>query len=311
MLRFDGHHEVGDALRGGVVAIGNFDGLHRGHQALFAQAKERAKERGVPSGVLTFEPHPVRVLAPRLAPPLILTLEEKVQGIEAAGIDVLVLQPFTRDFAKTPPEAFAKDLLLGSLQVSGVVVGPDFSFGHRGAGKVSDLERWLGEAGTTVDVVPAVKEGGLVCSSTKVREFVLAGRVDAARLLLGRPYGLKGRVVPGDGRGKRIGIPTANLKTERELLPKLGVYATRAVLEDGATYESVTNIGLRPTFRGEGVRIETHLFGFDGDLYDQEVEILFHRRLRDEQRFRDVEGLRAQVERDIEAAKAALREEPQ
>lgn len=306
MLRIDGHVQADDLLKGGVVAIGNFDGLHRGHQALFARARQRAHERGARAGVLTFEPHPSQVLAPHLAPPLILTLEEKLEGLAAAGLDAVVLEPFQPAFARLSPDAFVRQVLVDGLGVSGVVVGQDFSFGHKGAGKVPDLERLLGEVGASVDVMPPVMEQGVICSSTKVRQFVLEGRVDAAALLLGRPYALRGQVRAGDARGRRMGIPTANVETTRALLPKLGVYATRARLVSGARFDSVTNIGLRPTFNGEGVRIEVHLLDFEGDLYDQQLAVEFRGRLRGEQRFANAQALSAQIARDIEGARALL-----
>lgn len=302
----DGHQQVGDALRGAVVAIGNFDGLHRGHLALFERTKQRARERGAKAAVLTFEPHPVRVLAPRFAPPLILTFEEKLEGLEAAGLEAVVVQPFDRAFASTPPRAFVDDLLVRSLGVSGVVVGPDFSFGHKGAGKVSDLEAWLGEHGASVDVVPAVTEGGMVCSSTKVRELVREGRVDAAAVVLGRTYSLTGVVEDGDKRGRRMKVPTANLRTARELLPQIGVYATAAKLDDGRVLPSVTNVGLRPTFDGEGLRVEAHVLDFEGELYGRPLELLFYERLRDERKFPSADELRRQIAQDVADARAAL-----
>lgn len=302
----DGHERVGDALRGAVLAIGNFDGLHRGHAALFERAKERARERGAKAAALTFEPHPVRVLAPRFAPPLILTLEEKIAGLERAGLDAVVVQPFDRAFASTPPRAFVDEVLVGSLGVSGVVVGPDFSFGHKGAGKVADLEAWLAAHGATVDVVPAVTEGGMVCSSTKVRELVREGRVDAAAIVLGRTYSLTGVVEDGDKRGRRMKVPTANLRTARELLPKIGVYATGAKLDGGPEMPSVTNVGLRPTFDGEGLRIEAHVLDFEGELYDRPLELFFYERLRDERKFASADELRRQIAKDVERARASL-----
>lgn len=305
-VHLDGHEHVGDALRGAVVAIGNFDGLHRGHQALFTRARERARERRAKAAVLTFEPHPARVLAPQFAPPLILTLEEKLAGIKQAGLDAVVVQPFDRAFAATPPRAFVDEILVASLGVSGVVVGPDFSFGHKGAGKVPELKAWLAPHGISVDVVPAVTEGGMVCSSSKVRELVREGRVDAAAIVLGRRYSLTGQVEDGDKRGRRMKVPTANLKTSRELLPKIGVYATGAKLEDGRELASVTNVGLRPTFDGEGVRIEAHLLSFTGELYGRPLELFFYERLRDERKFASADELRAQIAKDVEAARAVL-----
>jgi riboflavin kinase/FMN adenylyltransferase len=307
VLRFDDSAEVKDALQGAVVAIGNFDGLHRGHQALFTRAKQRASERSTLAAVLTFQPHPARVLAPEFAPLLILTLEEKIAGIEAAGLDAVVVQPFDRAFARTPPRQFVDDLLLTQLGCSGVVVGEDFNFGHKGAGRVGALKGWLEDGDATLDVVPTVMEGQLVCSSTKLRELLFEGRVDAASVVLGRPYTITGVVEGGDQRGKKMKVPTANLRTARELLPRMGVYATRARLADGRVVDSVTNIGLRPTFNEDGgVRIEAHLLDFEGDLYEQPIELELVARLRDERKFDSTERLKAQIARDVEQARAHL-----
>lgn len=291
-----------EELRGGVWAIGNFDGLHRGHQALFVRARALAAELGVTSGVLTFSPHPARLLNPGLAPPLILAEDEREAGIAAAGADALVVVHFTRALAAQSPEAFVREVLIERIGARAVVVGEGFRFGNRAAGTADDLRR----LGLRVEEVPPVREGDLVCSSSKIREMVLAGRVESAALVLGRPYRLVGQVVSGDRRGRSIGIPTANLETNRELLPRVGVYATRATLEDGRVFPSVTNIGLRPTFAGEGVRIEAHLLGFDGDLYGQRLVLDVVARIRDEQRFSDVNALVAQIRQDIARAREAL-----
>lgn len=288
--------------RGGAWAIGNFDGLHRGHQALFARARAVAVELGGPSGVVTFSPHPARVLNPQLAPPMILTEEERDAGIAAAGIDALAVVAFGRALADQSPEVFAREVLVTRLGAAAVVVGEGFRFGHRAAGTVDDLRRRL----PRVEVVEPVREGDLMCSSSKIRELVLAGKVEAAARLLGRPYRLTGTVVEGDRRGRTIGIPTANLATRRELLPRVGVYATRVILPDGRTFPSVTNIGLRPTFAGEGVRIESHLLDFDDDLYGQHLSIDLVARVRDEVRFTDAGSLVAQIRADIVRAAEIL-----
>ncbi|MDP2342899.1 MAG: bifunctional riboflavin kinase/FAD synthetase [Deltaproteobacteria bacterium] len=288
-------------LRGAVVAVGNFDGLHRGHLALFAAAKKLAAG---PVGVVTFDPHPVRVLAPHLAPPLILRNDEKEAGLAKLGIDVLYVVPFDAALAALPPQAFIDDVLVKRLGVSGVVVGAGFRFGEKARGSIEDLRRAFGERAVEIAVVT---EGNLVCSSTKIRELVMQGNVDAAGLLLGHAYFVAGEVVSGDARGRTIGIRTANVESRRELLPKVGVYATRAVLADGRVKGSVTNVGLRPTFAGQsGIRIETHIFDLDADLYGQELRLEFIARLRDEQKFANVEALLAQIHLDIAAAKAVL-----
>lgn len=306
MQTFPGFEAANGFLAGGVIAIGNFDGVHRGHQALLRRAILRAQERHARAGVLTFEPHPSKVLAPHLAPPLILHTDEKLHELERAGLDATIVQPFTDAFSQLSPEAFVHEVLQGGIGVSGVVVGQDFSFGKKGAGKVDLLTRLLASTDATVDVVEPVREQGLICSSTKIREFVLAGRVDAAGLLLGRPYWIAGEVIAGDGRGRKMGFPTANIRCRRELLPKVGVYATIVQLSDGREIHSVTNVGLRPTFNGEGVRIEVHLLDFAEDLYGQALQVQFRERLRDERRFVSATELQTQIRADIDASRALL-----
>ena len=286
-----------DAARGAVWAIGNFDGLHRGHEALFA----RARSHGL-AGVLTFTPHPARILNPAFAPRLILTDDEKKRGVAALGIDLYCALPFDAALAALSADEFTRDILVKNLCAKGAVVGEGFRFGHRATGTVDVLRASL----EIVDVVPPVKEGDLVCSSSKIRELILEGKVDAAGKLLGKPYWLEGEVGVGDRRGHTIGIPTANLSTARELLPKLGVYATRARISDGRTFASVTNIGLRPTFNGAGVRIETHLLDFAGDLYGTQLHVDVVAFIRDEMKFPGIDALKAQIKKDIEAAKAVL-----
>jgi riboflavin kinase/FMN adenylyltransferase len=289
--------------RGVVVAIGNFDGLHRGHRALLARARELAASVDATVGVVTFDPHPVKVLASQLAPPLILRADEKEAGLKALGVDVLHVVPFDMKLAALSPAAFIHDLLVQRFHVVGVVVGEGFRFGHKASGGIDDLRAVFHENAVAV---PVVKEGGLVCSSTKVRELVLSGNVEAAGLLLGAPYFLEGVVVRGDGRGRTIGIPTANLESGRELLPKVGVYATRAVLDDGRVRDSVTNVGLRPTFAGAGVRVEAHLFDLDEDLYGRRLTLEMVARIRDERRFSGVAELVAQIHADADAARRLL-----
>lgn len=294
--------DLHERARGGAVAIGNFDGLHRGHRALLDRARALAPGR---AGALTFRPHPVKLLAPHLAPPLLMPYDEKIEGLRALGLDYTLELAFTRERADQAPDAFVKDVLVDGLAVSHVVVGADFSFGKGGAGKVDALRAHLAPSGALVHVVDAVKEGGLVCSSTRIRQFVLEGRVDAAALLLGHAFTLTGDVVKGDGRGRTIGFPTANLQTKGETIPKVGVYATWLFV-DGERSPSVTNVGLRPTFQGEGVRIEAHLLDAGRDLYGRRVSLGFVARLRDEQRFSSAEALTAQIAIDVRAARAAL-----
>lgn len=306
MRTIDGDTALSDEARGAVWAIGNFDGLHRGHQALFKHAQAVAAGHGCHSGVLTFAPHPARVLNPALAPPLIFDPDEKQRGIAAAGIDLYRVLRFDNALASLTAQEFCQRILIEGMGARGVVVGTGFRFGHRAAGTVADLRAAI----HLVDEVAPVKEGDLVCSSSKIRELILDGRVDAAATLLGRSYFLEGVVVEGDKRGRSIGVPTANLRVTRELLPKVGVYATQATLADGRTFPSVTNIGLRPTFQGQDVRIEAHLLGFRGDLYGTRLHLDVIHRLRDEMRFDGIPSLVAQIHADITAAKHALAPSP-
>jgi riboflavin kinase/FMN adenylyltransferase len=297
------------ALRGGALAIGNFDGVHRGHRALLDRARARAGGRGMAAGVLTFEPHPVRVLRPQLAPPLLTSLPRKLELLEAAGVEAVVVQPFDLDYAATPAAGFvARDLR--PLGVGDVVVGWDFTAGHERA-RVEALRPLLEAAGMALQVVEPVAEGGLTVSSTKIREFLLEGNVEGAALLLARPHDLDGVVARGAGRGRGFGFATANVATAA-LLPALGVYVVRALLGGGpagaAVHGGVCNVGVKPTVDASGrVSAEVHLFDFDGrDLYGEAIRIAFLARLREERRFPSVEALRTQIAADAERARTLL-----
>ncbi|MDX2009746.1 MAG: bifunctional riboflavin kinase/FAD synthetase [Myxococcaceae bacterium] len=283
-----------------AVCLGNFDGVHLGHQALFAQARALG-----PVFAVTFDPHPGKVLQPQLAPRLIATRARKLELLGEAGVAATVVQPFTREYARTSPEAFEATLLDG-LRAAAVVVGYDFTYGQARAGTVASLSDAAAKRGAVVRVVPAVTVDGVVVSSSKVREYVLEGRVDTAARLLGRPFDLDGTVVTGQQRGRTIGFPTANVDTDNELRPASGVYAVRARLEGGRVFGGAANIGVKPTFEGRDVTIECHLFDFSGDLYGQRVRVSFLERLRGEQRFAGVEALKAQIERDVLAARAIV-----
>jgi riboflavin kinase/FMN adenylyltransferase len=297
--------EAGPDLAGGVWAIGNFDGVHLGHQALLKRAEKEGS--GARWGVLTFDPHPARLLAPEYAPPLILNATEKREALAKMGVPNCLEQSFTRDFAALSPRDFVDRVLLQGLGVAGVVVGEDFSFGKKALGKVKDLQEWLSEGGATAHVVGPVRSEGLICSSSKIRELVLQGRVDGAGHLLGRPYFLAGRVVEGDGRGRKIGVATANLEIDRELMPKLGVYAGFARLSSGENLPAVTNIGLRPTFSGEGIRVEAHLLDCELDLYGQSLVVELHAHLRDERKFGGPEALTEQIRKDVAQTRDVLK----
>jgi riboflavin kinase/FMN adenylyltransferase len=287
-----------------VVAIGNFDGVHVGHRALLGRAVERARALGGEAAVLTFQPHPAKVLAPQFAPPLICTMERKVELFEEVGIDVAVLEPFTRELAGLAPEEFIGKILRDGLGAEEIVVGYDFTYGKKRGGNVETLRAG---AGVPVHVIPAVTVDGLVASSTKIREFVLEGRVDGAEMLLGRPFDVDGEVVKGAQRGRELGIPTANIAARGELLPRPGIYVTQSRLP-GETHwrPSVTSLGLNPTFGGDKLSLEVHLLDFAGDLYGQVLRTAFRGWLRAEERFTSVEALVDQIKKDIEAARLML-----
>jgi riboflavin kinase / FMN adenylyltransferase len=294
-------HSLEDAraLAGVALALGNFDGVHLGHRALFKEASERGRP-----GALTLEPHPGKVLQPELAPRLITPLPRKLQLMEAAGLEAVVVLPFTLAFARTPARDF-EALLFDRAGVRAVVVGRDYTYGAQRAGTVVTLGEAALRRGAMVAVVEPVTVGGVVASSSRIREYILEGRVSAARALLGRPFDLDGVVVKGDGRGRSIGWPTANVDTHGELLPGSGVYAVRVRTPEGWR-GGAANIGTKPTFGGSAVTVEVHLLDWSGDLYGQEVRVEFLERLRPERRFASVSELTAQIQRDVEEARVVL-----
>jgi riboflavin kinase/FMN adenylyltransferase len=305
-----GHRALSRRLRRPVVGIGNFDGVHRGHLHLLGEVRRRAAATGGEAVVLTFSPHPAKVLAPRLAPPLITSERRKLELLGEAGIEVCVAEPFDARLAALPPDAFVDDVLVGALGVTEVCVGYNFTFGRARAGSATTLAERGRERGFVVAVIEPISVDGIVCSSTKVREFVLAGRMDGAALLLGRDFEVEGPVVRGDGRGRTIGVPTVNLQPETELLPRPGVYAGWALLPSGERHDAAINVGTNPTFTADaaasGLRVEAHLIDFAArELVGARVRLGFALRLRDEQRFPSVDALVTQIRRDIEATRAA------
>ncbi len=289
-----------------AVAVGNFDGVHRGHQALVAAAVARARGTGGAAVVLTFDPHPARVLRPDKAPATLTTLAQKEELVAALGIDRLIVLPFDSRLAALSPEAFAREVLEGTLGARHVVVGESFRFGRARAGDARTLETLGPRHGFDVQVVPPVLHAGRVVSSSRVRGVLAAGDVREALELLGRPYAVDGRVVRGEGRGRRLGIPTANLATDDQLLPAHGVYAGRCRTPGGEWRLAVVNVGERPTFGGAEVTLEAHLIDFAGDLYDARVRLELHARLRGEERFASAELLVERIQQDIRAARALL-----
>jgi riboflavin kinase/FMN adenylyltransferase len=295
---------LGRGLSRPAVAIGNFDGVHLGHQALLHEAKRITAASGGEAVALTFEPHPARFFAPALAPPMLTPLERRVELLEQAGADVVIVEPFTAELAGMPAEAFVEQVLADEIAAEHVVVGADFSFGKDRRGNAEMLRALGARRGIGLSVVPQVTVCGLPCSSTKIREFVLEGRVEGARMLLGHDFEIDGKVVRGFGRGRTLGVPTANLAQEGEILPKPGVYAGRARRLDGdATwFAAAISIGNNPTFADNGdpqLLIEAYLLDFDGDLYDARLRLAFVAHLREQRRFSAVDDLVAEIQRDI------------
>jgi riboflavin kinase/FMN adenylyltransferase len=293
-----------------VLTVGNFDGLHVGHQEILRIVTERARARDGEAAVYTFEPHPRKVLRPAQAPKLLTTLEQKLELMEAAGVDVAIVEPFDAEFARRSAEGFVREVIHARIGPREVYVGYDFRFGHDREGSMRTLTELGPHLGFAVTIVPEVTVGGRDVNSTRIRELLGEGRVEAARELLGRPYRVRGRVVEGDRRGRTLGFPTVNLAPENEVLPAQGVYAGRLRVLGGGSGEelpAVVNVGRRPTFKEAGeVLAEAHVIDWSGDLYGQRVELAFLHHLRDERRFPDVEALRRQIEADRDAARQRL-----
>lgn len=290
-----------------AVAIGNFDGIHLGHQALVGAAVADARADSGTAMVLTFDPHPAKVIAPERAPRTLLTLEQRAEILAELGIDVVAVLPFDAALAALAPDAFVRDILVRGLGAKVVVVGERFRFGHARAGDAALLAQLGAQWGFRVHALPVVLLDGLPVSSSRIREALGDGDVVAAARLLGRPFFIDGRVVRGDGRGRLLGVPTANLETPNQALPANGVYAAWARIERAADRRPcVVNLGQRPTFEGRGSSLEAHLLGFEGDLYGASMRLWFVRRLRDERRFASAEALVEQIRRDIEDARGIL-----
>jgi riboflavin kinase/FMN adenylyltransferase len=286
-----------------VLALGNFDGLHRGHRKILDRVRRVAEERGATPVVMTFDPHPPRVVRPDKAPPLLMTKSQKLAAIAEAGIHGAAIVRFTAELSRWDPEMFVRTVLVDWLRVSEVWVGANFLFGHDRAGNFSLLRTLGTRYAFRAEKIDPVRYKDFVVSSTRIRRLIAEGRVDEAGALLGHHYQLDGTVMAGDQRGRTIGFPTANLCTENELLPPHGVYATIAQLGDVAR-PAVTNVGTRPTVDDSGrTVVETHLLGFDGDLYGARMRLGFVRRLRDERAFGSIDLLRAQIAADCESAR--------
>ncbi len=286
--------------RGSVLAIGNFDGIHLGHQAILGAVEHRALETDCVGTALTFDPFPRKVLRPEAAPPRLSTSTQRMDWFGMVGLESAVVMPFTLELARLSPEDFVDQILVRDLQVRAVLVGENFHFGHRQAGDVKMLRELGKRRGFDVTVIPPVTFRGEIVSSTCIRKAISDGDVSYAARLLGRPFVLTGEVVSGTGMGRKFTFPTLNLKPEQELLPAQGVYVTRTRIDgEEKTRRSVTNIGMRPTFNGSGVTVETHLLNFSEEIAPRRIEVHFWKRLRSEKKFNGPDELRAQIGKDI------------
>lgn len=296
-----------------VLTIGNFDGVHLGHRAIMETIVERARAHDGEAVVYTFEPHPRKVLQPRTAPPLLTTVEQKQELLSELGVDVVIAEPFDEQFANVSPGVFVREYVHARIAPVEVYVGYDFHFGRDREGSMRSLTESGPQLGFSVTIIPEVKVGGRDVNSTRIRELLAGGAVEDTRLLLGRPYSLRGKVVAGSRRGRTLGFATANVVPENEVVPAHGVYAGRMRLLDdgdpgrGAVLDAVVNVGLRPTFEdGQGLLVEAHALDFSGDVYDRRVDVSFEHRLRAEQKFEAVDALKAQIGVDAEEARRRL-----
>ena len=298
--------QLEEPLKNPVLTIGNFDGVHKGHLVLFDLTKERAKNRGGQSVVMTFDPHPTKVTMPENSPRLITPTRQKLKLIEAAGIDIIFCITFTKELASISARDFVQSILVDKIGVKEIVVGYDYSFGHNREGNITLLEEMGNHLGFAVHVVEQVRTNNKPVSSTSIRNLVTAGHVSRAKKLLGRDYQVCGKVVKGKSRGASLlGFPTANIEPVDELIPKVGVYAVKVII-DGKMYNGVTNIGYNPTFGDNQFSVETHILDFSGDLLGKTIKINFVERLRYERTFKSYKDLSDQIARDVTQARQIL-----
>ncbi len=309
MKVFNHLDQIKEPFKYAVITIGNFDGVHIGHQALFHEAIEKAEAIGGTSVAMTFEPHPLRVMKQNNHPPLITLYEQKSELIERTGIDVLICVPFTLEFAALSAEQFIKDLLVQKIGMKAIVVGQDYSFGKNRQGDLNLLKSYGPECGFEVIVAGWIKSARALAeriSSTRIRQLVMDGRMEQAEKMLGRNYQIRGKVVAGRDRGgKLLGIPTANINLHDELCPKTGIYAVTVECE-GKHLPGVANIGYSPTFEDHEFTVEVHILDFNENIYDKKIRVNFIKRIRDEIKFSSIDELIDQIKIDIAAAREIL-----
>jgi riboflavin kinase/FMN adenylyltransferase len=285
-----------------VLTLGVFDGLHLGHQLIMRTVVERSRVLGAVPTAITFDPHPRAVLHPHTSPPLLQTLDQKVEGFGVLGIEQTIVVRFTEEFSQIPADEFLRDVVMDRLHAREVYLGRGFAFGHNREGNIELLRLLSKDLGFVAGEVPEVGLRGQRVSSSKIRELLAQGKVNLARRMLGRPYGVEGRVERGNERGHRLGFPTANLRPQNRVIPANGVYVTGTLIE-GQWRRSVTNVGTRPTFEtGSEPSVETYVMNWAGDLYGDVIRVRFLYRLRNEQKFDSLESLKAQITRDVDRA---------
>ncbi|HEY5721845.1 MAG TPA: bifunctional riboflavin kinase/FAD synthetase [Allosphingosinicella sp.] len=307
MERLDGGSAVPERLRGGIVALGNFDGFHRGHQAVVGRAVERARAEGRPVLVATFDPHPVRFFKPDVPPFRLTSLNQRERLFGEAGADAMLVFRFDAGLAALTAEQFVAERLVGLIGAAGAVTGEDFTFGKGRGGTIEVLERLGAEHGFSVDAVAPVADGGEPVSSSRIREALQAGDCETAAALLTRPFAIEGVVEPGDRRGRTIGYPTANMQLGTYLRPRFGIYAVRGRLPGGEMLDGAANLGIRPTFQPPRELLEPYFFDYDGDLYGRTIEVELISFIRPEERFETIEALKARMALDCEEARKRLK----
>lgn len=306
MIRLDGHQRIEGELRGGVIALGNFDGFHAGHQAVVGRAVRHARDEGRPAIVATFDPHPVRFFKPDVPPFRLTTLAQRLELFGAAGADAMLVLPFDAALAGTSAEDFITGLLLDRFGAKGVVTGADFVFGKGRGGDVVTLADHARRLGFFTEMVAPVDDAAEVISSSRIREALQAGDCAEATRLLTRPFTIRNVVQHGDKNGRLLGFPTANLEMGQYLRPRYGIYAVTGHLPDGRVLKGAANLGIRPSFDPPKELLEPHFFDFAEDLYGQEIDVAFHAFIRPEAKFDTMDALMAQIAADCDAAKALL-----
>ena len=306
IARLDARDPMPPEYRGAVIALGNFDGFHRGHQAVAGAALDWARAEGRPGIIATFDPHPVRYFAPDAPPFRLTSLDQRQELFAAAGAQAMLVFHFDRALAQTSATSFVGELLARQLGAAGVVTGEDFTFGQSRTGNVDVLAQLAAQSGMAARAVGPVAEHGAVVSSSRIRDALKAGDCPGAADLLTRPFAVRGTVQHGAKLGRTIGYPTANLELGSYLRPRYGIYAVTARLPDGRIVPGAANLGIRPTFDPPVELLETYLFDFAGDLYGQEIEVALHHHLRDEAKFASLEELSAQMARDCDHARSLL-----